>query len=132
MRTVLRSIMGRYNEIAAIMSSDPDSLDRIFEQWPEGDVVVTDWAAGFLEAIKLRPKGWKPLLKHHRAKILVEPLIVLGDDEDFFERPTPEAERRFYASKPKVIPTCVIRINDFWRDWQSREKPNPRRRRGRR
>jgi hypothetical protein len=57
-------------------------------------------------------------------------LIILGDDEEFFERPTPETERRFYASKPRVIPTCVIGINDFWRDWQDRQKPHPRRRRG--
>jgi len=131
-QTVLGTIMGRYNEIVAVMNSDPDSFDPIFERWPDGEVVVTDWAAGFLDAIKLRHKAWEPLFKHPRAKLLVEPLIILGDDENFFGRSTPEPERRFYASRQTVIPTCVIGINDFWRDWQSRRKPQPRRNRGRR
>ena len=122
---------GRFNEIAAIMETDPDSFDPIFDQWPNGDLIVTDWAAGFFDAIRLRRKAWEPIFRHHRAKMLVEPLIILGDDEDFFGRATHEGERRFSASKPEAIPTCVLGIHDFWRDWQSRQRPHPRRQRER-
>jgi uncharacterized protein len=36
MRTVLGTIMGRYNEIAACFSSDPNEFDPIFWEGPEG------------------------------------------------------------------------------------------------
>jgi uncharacterized protein len=35
MRTVLGTIMGRYNEIAACFNSDPDEFDPIFWEGPE-------------------------------------------------------------------------------------------------
>ena len=129
-RTVLATITGRYNEIAAIIDTDPDNFTPICAQSPDGGLIVTDWAAGFLDAIKLRRSAWEPMFIHHRAKALVEPLIILGDDPDFFGRATAESERQFYASAPRVIVTCVIGIYDFWRDWQSRQRPHPRRQRG--
>ena len=63
MRTILGTITGRFNEIATIMETDPDSFDPIFDQWPNGDLIVTDWAAGFLDAIKLRRKAWEPTVQ---------------------------------------------------------------------
>ena len=132
MRTITGTITGRYKEIATIMEADPGSLAPIFDERPNGDPSVTDWAAGFLDAIKLRRMAWEPLFAHRRAKLLVEPLIILGDDDAFFGRPTSELEQRFYASRPKVLATCAAGIYDFWKDWQSRQRPNPRRQRGRR
>ena len=37
MRTVLGTIMGRYNEIVACLDTDPDDFDPIFLEGPEGD-----------------------------------------------------------------------------------------------
>lgn len=131
MRTVLGTIMGRYNDIAATMSSDPDSFEPILEQWPDGDVVVTDWAAGFLDAIKLRHKAWEPLFKDREARILLVPLVILGDDDDFFEHHPSSQEKEFYASAPDMLLNSVIYIHDFWQDRRpNRQKPNPRRQRG--
>ena len=53
---VLGTIMGRYNEIAACFDSDPDELDPIFWEGPEGEVIASDWAGGFLDAVAL---GWR-------------------------------------------------------------------------
>src|SRR5579863_7589541 len=48
MKTVLGTIIGRYNEIAACFNNYPDEFDPIFWEGPEGDVIASDWAGGFL------------------------------------------------------------------------------------
>src|SRR6478735_4053410 len=67
MRTVLGAIVGRYNEIVACLNTDPDDLEPIFLEGPEGEVIASDWAGGFLDAVALRPMAWKPLMEHGRA-----------------------------------------------------------------
>ena len=57
MRTVLGTIMGRYNEIVACLDRDPDDLDPIFLEGPEGEMIASDWAGGFLDAMALRPNA---------------------------------------------------------------------------
>ena len=57
MRTVLGTIMGRYNEIAACFNTNPSEFDPIFLEGPEGEVIASDWAGGFLDAVALRPEA---------------------------------------------------------------------------
>ena len=128
-RTILDTIMGRYNAIVTGFSTDPAAFEPIFLHGPEGNPIVTDWAAGFLDAIALRRKAWEPMFKHRRAHILLMPLLILGDDEDYRdEHPVAATEKQFYAAAPKVIPTCILGIHDFWIDWRGRQQPAPRRR----
>jgi uncharacterized protein len=128
MQTIIGTIMGRYNEIVAAMNADPATFEPILWEGPDGAMIVTDWAAGFLDAIALRRKTWEPLFNHRRAKTLIEPLLILGDTEAFTdERVASEKEKQFYASAPNVIPTCIDGIYNFWKDWQDRKKPQPRR-----
>jgi uncharacterized protein len=127
-QTIIGTIMGRYNEIVADMSGDAGTFDPIFWEGPDETVIVTDWAAGFLDAVALRRNSWEPLFNHRRAKTLIEPLLILGDNEAFAdERVASPREREFYAAAPNVIPTCIDGIYNFWRDWQDRRKPQPRR-----
>jgi uncharacterized protein len=129
MRTIIGTIMGRYNEIVAAMSDDSGTFEPIFWEGPDRAVIVTDWAAGFLDAITLRRKSWEPLFNHRRAKTLMQPLLILGDTEALVDgRIVSQREREFYAAAPNVIPTCVDGIYNFWRDWQDRQKAQPRRR----
>src|SRR5665213_2879734 len=81
MKKVIDFIIGRYNEIAACFDSDPEKFEPIFWEEPEGKVIASDWAAGFLGAIALRPEAWKRLIRHRQAGILLTPLLVLGDTE---------------------------------------------------
>jgi uncharacterized protein len=125
---IVGTITGRYDEIVTVMNRDSAAFEPIFCEAPDDTVTVTDWAAGFLDAITLRRMSWKPLFNHRRAKTLVEPLIVLGDSGAFAdERAASKREREFYASRPNVIPTCVDGIYNFWKDWQDRQKAQPRR-----
>src|SRR5690349_575326 len=66
-RTVINLIMSRYNEIAAGFNTDPETFEPIFFRWPTGEVIVTDWAAGFVDAIEVRRMDWEPLFSHRRA-----------------------------------------------------------------
>ena len=125
MRTILATIMGRYHRIATCFEANPDDFHPIFREGPGGEVIVSDWAAGFLTAVAMRREAWEPMVRHRRAKILLAPLQFLGDrsaahgaDVDW-EMVAREA--------PHTIPTCVIGIHDFWKDYRQRQRPLPRR-----
>ena len=113
MRTVLGTIMGRYNEIAACFNSDPDEFDPIFWEGPEGEVIASDWAGGFLDAVALRAQAWRPLIGDDRAGILLAPLFLLNGDLEFEDGAADEDE--LLAEASDMIPTCIVGIHEFWR-----------------
>lgn len=125
---VIGLIMGRYNEIATGFNADPEKFAPIFWKRPTGEVIVTDWAAGFLEAVEMRRAAWEPLFSHRKAKLLIEPLVILGDDgEHDAERNPSDRWKEFFASRADVIPNCVLGIFNFWKDQEARKRPQPRR-----
>ena len=126
--TIVGLIMGRYNEIATGFMSDPEKFEPVFWKQPTGEVIVTDWAAGFLDAMELRRTAWDPLFSHRKAKLLIEPLLFLSDDDEFDDERDPDDRwKEFYASRSDVIPDCVFGIYNFWKDYHERRKPQPRR-----
>jgi uncharacterized protein len=123
-RDILGTIMGRYNEIIRILGTAPGDFDPVFWEGPDRQAIVTDWAAGFLDAVALRPRSWKPLIRHGEAGVLMVPLLVLGADDS--ERPPfggpslPKAEvERLHAEGAGIIPDCVVGIHAFWRERRS-------------
>jgi uncharacterized protein len=113
-------ITGRYNEILRCLDTEPESFDPVFWEGPKGEVIVTDWAAGFLDAVGLRPKAWEPLIRHAEASVLIAPLLALGADDPehppFGGPALPRDEiERLHAEGAKVIPQCVASIHAFWR-----------------
>ena len=116
MRTVIGTIMGRYNEVAACLSSDPDDFDPIFWEGPEGEVIASDWAGGFLDAVALRPQAWKPLVEDYHAGILMAPLFLLNGDMEFADDAADEND--LLAEAAEMITTCIAGIHEFWRDYQ--------------
>jgi uncharacterized protein len=124
MRTVLGTIMGRYNEIAAYMDSDPDEFDPIFWEGPGGEVVATDWAGGFLDAVALRSLAWGPLIEDDRAGILMAPLFLLNGDMEIADG---AAEHELLAEASDMIPTCVAGIQEFWKSNGTKPRSSQRR-----
>jgi hypothetical protein len=49
MRSVLGTILGRYDEIIAGLGNDPVVLDPIFWEGPDGEIIASDWVAGLLD-----------------------------------------------------------------------------------
>jgi uncharacterized protein len=78
--------MGRYNEIVACFTWDPDDFEPIFLEGPEGEVIASDWAGGFLDAVALRPQAWRPLMEDDHAGILMAPLFLLNGDMEMMTR----------------------------------------------
>lgn len=60
-KTILGTIMGRYNEILRQIADD--DLDPVFWVDRGGTVIAADWAEGFLQAIMLRADAWARLFK---------------------------------------------------------------------
>ena len=88
-------------------------------------MVVTDWAAGFLDAVLLRPKAWEPLVRHAEASALLVPLLVLGADDPerlpFGVRPPPKEQvEALHAIGAEIVPDCVVGIHGFWRERRAR------------
>jgi len=133
MRIVLGTIMGRYNEIAACFNGDPDEFDPILWEGPEGEVIASDWAGGFLDAVALRPKAWERLIESDNAGILMAPLFLLNGDIEIADSPADENE--LLAEASDMIPTCIAGIHEFWRNYEEpsvgrgRSRPGGHRRR---
>jgi yecA family protein len=119
--SVTRAIMARYEEISADVDHRSENLHFLFWESQEGHIIVTDWAAGFLDAMKLRPAAWEPLVQHPLVGVLLLPLLVLGaeDDEDH-GLPQQEIDR-IYRDGPELIPECVAGIYEFWKE----RRPQP-------
>ena len=113
------TITGRYNAIRRRLDTAPQSFDPVFREGPEGEVVVTDWAAGFLQAVRLRPRAWEPLIRHQEASALIAPLLVLGADDPehppFGGHSLPRDEvEKLHTHGVDIIPGCVMGIRAFW------------------
>src|SRR6478672_3714890 len=105
MRVVLGAIMGRYNEIAACFNSDPEEFDPIFWEGPEGEVIASDWAGGFLDAVALRPQAWARLMDDDGVGSLMTPLFMLNGDIEINESEADENE--LLAEASDMIPICI-------------------------
>ena len=128
MRIILGTIMGRYNEIVGCLDSKPENFEPIFMEGPEDEVIASDWASGFLDAISLRPKAWEPLIAHDRAGIMIMPILLLSGDAQLDTGTDSAVDKEaFLAEVPDIIPACVAGIHEFWKNSGTHRKPLSRR-----
>ena len=120
--------MGRYNEIITCLDSEAENFEPIFLEGPEDEVIASDWAAGFLDAVALRPLAWGPLIEDDRAGILMAPLFLLNGDMEIGDGAADEHE--LLAEASDMIPTCVAGIQEFWKNNGSHRKSRSSQRRG--
>ncbi len=124
---ILGAIMGRYNDISQSLEGYPDDLTPIFLENAAGDIVIAgDWAEGFLEAIKMRPDAWAPLIQDERARVLLMPILLLCSDEGgtaLLPIDNKEIEAEIMAAAPEVIPAYVCAIRGFWRERMAPSSP---------
>ena len=117
-RTVLGAIMGRYNEILRVLDTDPDAYEPVFWEGPEGEVIADDWAEGFVDAIRLRPEAWRPLVEDREAFVLLIPILALCGDEEGGSplELDPEEDADLLDQAPDLIPVCVADMHGFWKE----------------
>ena len=95
---------------------------------PEGEVIASDWAAGFLDAVALRTRAWEPLIEHDRAGIMILPILLLNGDAELDAGPDSAIdEDEFLAEVPEIIPACVAGIHEFWKNNETLRKSLSRR-----
>jgi uncharacterized protein len=140
---VIGSIVGRYSQIAERLDAGPDCFDPLFEEGPEGYPIVSDWAAGFVDAVMLRPREWEALIRDEEMAVVFRPILLLGAEDPehpaFGAPPMPEeALDALHEDAAAILTECVFRIRAFWREHAprpapqgkpSRRRPDPRRRR---
>jgi uncharacterized protein len=126
-QTVVGTIMGRYNEILRALSTDPETYAPLFWEGPDGEVIAADWAEGFVDAVRLRPEAWRPLLEDREALVMLMPILALcGDAEGGSPLELdPEEDADLLAQAPELIPACVAGIDGFWKERRGRPKAGP-------
>lgn len=96
----------------------------------DGDVVVDarGWCAGFSMGVDLRARLWEPRLRFDpRLMEIMAPVMALAFSEGLFEEfsdprwpPLSENERETCL---QMIPSCVIDIQHYWRDYPPQLEP---------
>ena len=117
-RSVIGAIMGRHDEILRELATDPEAYAPIYWEGPDGEEIAGDWAEGFVDAIRLRPEAWRPLLEDREAAAMVVPILALCGDEEggsLLELDA-EADAELLAEAPALIPACVAGIHGFWEE----------------
>jgi uncharacterized protein len=119
---ILGTIMARYNEILHEIRTA--TINPIFWTDRDGNFIATDWAAGFLEAVRLRIAAWKPLFHAKPEWEMLIPIVTLCGDEGFksaLDLP-PGEEERVAARAMEQIPASVLAIATYWRAHRQAEK----------
>jgi uncharacterized protein len=104
----LQAVLDRHAAIARDLAEAPARYAPLFM----GIVLVQDWAAGFLAAVRLRLEAWRPLLEGPAWMELLLPILVHTPDpaiEARIARLPPEG-RRHLAEAYRHIPTAVAAL----------------------
>src|SRR5579859_925207 len=115
-QAVLGGIMSRYNQI--IRQVADGTFEPILSKTADGDLIATDWAQGFGLAVSLRTQSWQPLLNEKRRAMLLFPIMSLGSGKDWGSALGIDAEDEaaFARVAPVILPDCIMKIAEFWRD----------------
>jgi len=121
-RTVIGTIMSRYNEILRVLDTDPEAYAPIFWEGPDGELIAADWAEGFADAIRLRQAAWQPLFEDRQANVMLTPIMVLSDDPEGGSplEGDPEVGAALRDEAANRIPACVAGIHAFWKGRRGR------------
>lgn len=124
-KTVLGTIMGRYNEI--LRQIEDDTVDPVFWADHAGTLIAADWAEGFLQAIMLRADAWKRLFKSKRDIQLLFPILAQCGDEHGASLLglEPDDEDAVMEEAVDLIPDCVLAIAAYWRAKEPRQVSMP-------
>jgi uncharacterized protein len=117
---VLGAIVGRHDEIATALRTDPASYVPVFWEDLAGTVITEDWAVGFMRAVGLRPDVWRSVLAGEDSAMLLIPIgIIAGMAEPEMrleDADLPDAlVDTLLAGAGTMLPACVRGLHAFWR-----------------
>jgi uncharacterized protein len=124
-QAILGMIMNRYNEILGHIADGV--LAPIFMEGPGGEVIASDWAEGFKQAIVMRRNAWDRLFKSDEHGHLLLPILALCCDEngDSLLGLSEEIEEEFFEDAGELVPQYVLEIAEFWRTTRTANQRRP-------
>lgn len=124
-QAIISAIMLRYGEIISALENAQEDFSPIFLEGPAGQTIAADWAAGFLDAVGLRPESWQALLRDKRAAMYATPIFLLASSDDQIpaEIKAGLAETELSDRLHELVPESVFGIDAFW---QKRRKATTR------
>lgn len=131
LQSAIGAIFMRHEAILRDIEQESDAYEPLLEEAPDGQLLATDWAAGFMAGVGLRKDAWGPLLQTEEGAELVAPIIAFLDDEDGKPLVDLEPDELVAVREAAVelIAPSVQLIHRFWRAY--RRLPRRVRRTGR-
>ena len=116
---VLTTIAARFHEIAQGLEASPSEYAPVFWEDVTGTTIAEDWAAGFMQAVALRPRAWDPVLAGDSASLLIPIAAIAGlalpsDAGGDLDMPE-EMLDRLIRDAESILPACVIGLREHWR-----------------
>ena len=113
----LQAVLDRHGAVARILAAAPAGYAPLFMRTDEGVVLVQDWAAGFLAAVRLRLEAWRPLLEAAETGGLLLPILVHvpAPGIEGHIAALPARARRHLAEAYHHIPTAVAALHGLHR-----------------
>jgi len=117
---VISLIMRRFNGISSTFNEPSQFAPILYEREVEGTRYwsADDWCWGFLEAIRLTPETWQPLVEDEDNRWMLLPIVALGS-EDGWEllEADPDPDAAAQAALDDLEP-AVVAISRYWRgEW---------------
>jgi uncharacterized protein len=122
---IVGAILARYREIVHLLRHQPEAYAPIFWETADGEVEASDWAAGFMEGVRLRPQAWAPLLDSDDDRPLIGAIAAVLDDAEGKPLIAAEGERLVEVRRKAtdLLPLCVLAIDEFWGGRRPRARP---------
>lgn len=116
-RWVLDDITDLFMGIAQGLMADPPSVEPIFRQARDGQLIAMDWCEGFMQAVALRPNEWLGLTESGTDGHLIAPIVInlLDDHGNSVMGIVQEELDQALAEAADAIPAAVAAIFAYWR-----------------
>jgi uncharacterized protein len=116
-KRVILLVLRHLHSIAWQWAAKPELWEPIFsmaedEAGGEDLTDAEDWAIGFMSAVDLAPGAWAPLFENAETAALLEPITLLGADEDSLDLATRErlAGAKYRDELSRSIPDAAIAL----------------------
>jgi uncharacterized protein len=117
-------IVSRYNDMVSSLQFGRQEWAYVFWERAEGELIVEDWAAGFLDALELRAEAWASLFEDRDTALLIVPILLADGERDVAEAMGigPSEQGVWLRHAAQHIPIAVPAIHAFWKE---RRMPTP-------
>jgi len=112
------TVLARYIEIADGLNGEPQILQPVFWQSPDGKVVATDWCEGFMKAIHIRKAMWSELLDTKKGRDLMFPVVAHLFDKNgrsIIGSTDQEDIAALLDAAAEEISEAISKIFDYWK-----------------